>query len=123
MPDDNVIQRLHDIARWLSRASSTQEDATAVIEAIDLIERLRAREAEAAAIIADAVLNHDAMEAEIALLKKENDAAWDAIKVLGDYLTSEEISEELKRRGFDAAKAFARIKVVLRAKKGEGPWS
>jgi hypothetical protein len=74
MPDDDLIRRLHDIVRWLSRASSTQEDATAVIEAIDLIERLRAREAEAAAIIAEAVVNHDAMEAEIKRLAAERDA-------------------------------------------------
>jgi hypothetical protein len=65
---------LHDIARWLSRATSTQEDAVAVIEAIDLIERPRAREAEAAAIIADAVLDRDAREAEIGRLTAERDA-------------------------------------------------
>jgi hypothetical protein len=120
MPDD-LIQRLHDIVRWLSRASSTQEDAVAVIEAIDLIERLRAREAEAAAIIADAVLDRDAMEAEIALLKKENDMAWDAVAAMGTYLTDEQVDTELRRKGIDVTRAFARIKAALRAKKGEEP--
>jgi hypothetical protein len=120
MPDD-LIQRLHDIVRWLSRASSTQEDAVAVIEAIDLIKRLRARESEAAAIIADAVLDHDAMEAEIALLKKENDMAWDAVAAMGTYLTDEQVDTELRRKGIDVTRAFARIKAALRAKKGEEP--
>jgi aspartokinase len=117
MPLDDLVDQLRALNFDLARFSSAEQEATIEAAATE-IERLRAREAEAATIIAEAVVDHDAMEAEIALIKKENDAVWDAIKVLGDYLTSEEISEELKRRGFDAANAFARIKVVLRAKKG-----
>lgn len=54
MPDD-LIQRLHNIAHWLSRAASTQEDATTVVEAIDLIERLQATRRE----LRDAYAHHN----------------------------------------------------------------
>lgn len=51
-------------------------------------------------------------------LKAENDAAWDALADLGDYLTPEQIGVELKRKGIDTAEAFAKLRAALRAKKG-----
>jgi hypothetical protein len=56
---------------------------------------------------------------EVARLTAENDAVWDAIETLGDFLTSEPISEELKRYDFDVTRAFERVKAALRAKKDE----
>jgi hypothetical protein len=111
MPDDDLIQRLHDIAHWLSRATSTNEDAVAVIEAIDLIERLQAREAEAAAIIADAVVDHDSREAELVRLREVaaslTAAADEAERYLGDVAAYERMRTNEGRVGTLLGQAIA----------------
>jgi hypothetical protein len=53
-------------------------------------------------------------------LRAENAAAWDALADLGDYLTPEQISAELARKGIDTSRAIERVRAaLLRARKGE----
>jgi hypothetical protein len=54
----------------------------------------------------------------VARLRAENDAAWDALADLGDYLTPDQISAELKRKGIDTSRAIERVRAALRARKG-----
>jgi uncharacterized protein YutE (UPF0331/DUF86 family) len=58
------------------------------------------------------------LRAEVERLKAENDAAWDAVADLGDYLTPEQIGAELRRKGIDTTEAFERLRAALRARKG-----
>jgi uncharacterized protein (UPF0335 family) len=55
--------------------------------------------------------------ATIERLRAENDAVWDALADLGDYLTPEQISAELARKGIDTSKAIERVRAALRARK------
>jgi uncharacterized protein (UPF0335 family) len=66
------------------------------------------------------VKNEDVRQllAAVERLKAENDAAWDTLADLGDYLTPEQISAELARRGIDVSKAIERVRAALRARKG-----
>jgi hypothetical protein len=67
-----------------------------------------------------AVGNKDVRQllAVVERLRAENDAVWDALADLDDYLTPEQISAELVRKGIDVTKAFERVKAALRARKG-----
>jgi hypothetical protein len=63
----------------------------------------------------------DALRAENECLRAENDAVWDALSGLADYLTPDQIHAELRRRKIDMAKAVERVRAALEARHNKPP--